>query len=169
LGGKLQKSQNIRLFSGQPLPRAARKDQDMKKQSTLMAGLAIVSLVLLLVGMKLPAAQPAAEAHAPEAKKMLRHVVLFKFKDGTTPEQIKQVEDAFRALPSKIKEIKGFEWGLNNSPENINQGFTHCFFLSFDSEKGREVYLPHPDHKAFGAVLRPYLDKVLVVDYWAAK
>ncbi len=110
-----------------------------------------------------------AEAHAPEAKKMLRHVVLFKFKDGTTPEQIKQVEEAFRALPSKIKEIKGFEWGLNNSPENINQGFTHCFFLSFDSEKGREVYLPHPDHKAFGAVLRPYLDKVLVVDYWAAK
>jgi len=98
--------------------------------------------------------------------KMLRHVVLFKFKDDATPEQVKQVEDAFRKLPSQIKEIKGFEWGTNNSPENLNQGLTHCFFLSFESEKERDAYLPHPAHKAFGAILRPYLDKVVVVDYW---
>lgn len=98
--------------------------------------------------------------------KMLRHVVLFKFKDEATPDQVKQVEDAFRKLPSQIKEIKGFEWGTNNSPENLNQGLTHCFFLSFESEKDRDTYLPHPAHKAFGAVLRPYLDKVVVVDYW---
>ena len=98
--------------------------------------------------------------------KMLRHVVLFKFKDSATPEQVKQVENAFLALPSKIKEIKGIEWGTNNSPENLNEGLTHCFFLSFNSEKDRDVYLPHPDHKAFGAILKPYLDKVVVVDYW---
>lgn len=99
--------------------------------------------------------------------KMLRHVVLFKFKDSATPEQVKQVENAFLALPSKIKEIKDIEWGTNNSPENLNEGLTHCFFLSFNSEKDRDVYLPHPAHKAFGAVLKPYLDKVVVVDYWA--
>ena len=98
--------------------------------------------------------------------KMLRHVVLFKFKDDATPAQIKQVEEAFKALPSQIKEIKGFEWGTNNSPENLNQGLTHCFFLSFNSEKDRDAYLPHPAHKAFGATLRPYLDKAVVVDYW---
>lgn len=98
--------------------------------------------------------------------KMLRHVVLFKFKDDATPEQVKQVEDAFRKLPTQIKEIKGLEWGTNNSPENLNQGLTHCFLLSFESEKDRDAYLPHPAHKAFGTVLRPYLDKVVVVDYW---
>ena len=65
-----------------------------------------------------------------------------------------------------IKEIKDFEWGTNNSPENLNAGLTHCFFLSFNSEKDRDVYLPHPAHKAFGAILKPYLDKVIVVDYW---
>ncbi|MFN8345039.1 MAG: Dabb family protein [Spirosomataceae bacterium] len=101
--------------------------------------------------------------------KVLRHVVLFKFKDGTTPEQAKLVEDAFRKLPTQIKEIKGFEWGTNNSPEGLAQGFTHCFFLTFHSEADRAVYLPHPDHKAFGKVLGPYLDKVLVVDYWTQK
>lgn len=102
-------------------------------------------------------------------QKVLRHVVLFKFKDGTPASDVKKVEDAFRALPSKIKEIKGFEWGTNNSPEGLSQGFTHCFFVTFNSEQDRAVYLPHPAHKAFGAVLQPYIDKVLVLDYWAAQ
>ncbi|MCE7044303.1 Dabb family protein [Dyadobacter sp. CY312] len=99
-------------------------------------------------------------------KKMLRHVVLFKFKDSATPAQVKEVEDAFRALPSKIKEVKGFEWGNENSPEGLSQGFTHIFFVTFNSEEDRAVYLPHPEHKAFVKVLEPHLDKVLVVDYW---
>ena len=116
-----------------------------------------------------PAMNPKKMIESPTAEKVLRHVVLFKFKDSATPAQIKQVEDAFRALPSKVKEIKGLEWGTNNSPENLAQGFTHCFFVTFASEKDRAAYLPHPDHQAFGKVLGPHLDKVLVVDYWAAK
>jgi len=102
----------------------------------------------------------------PAPKKMLRHVVLFKFKDSSSPAQVKEVEDAFRKLPSQIKEIKSLEWGTNNSPENLAQGFTHAFFVTFESEAAREVYLPHPAHKAFGKVLGPHLDKVLVIDYW---
>lgn len=99
-------------------------------------------------------------------KSKLRHVVLFKFKDGTSEADVQKVEAAFRALPTQIKQIVGYEWGLNNSPEGLNQGFTHCFFLTFNSEEDRAIYLPHPDHKAFGGVLGPHLDKVLVVDYW---
>ena len=98
---------------------------------------------------------------------LLRHVVLFKFKEGTTKAQMKKVEDAFSALPSKIEQIKGYEYGLNNSPEGLDKGFTHAFFLSFESEEDRAIYLPHPDHKAFGEVLTPYLEDVLVIDYWA--
>ncbi len=99
-------------------------------------------------------------------KKELRHVVMFKFKETASAEDIKKVEDAFRALPSQIKEIKGYEWGTNNSPEGLDQGFTHVFFLTFKSEEDRASYLPHPDHKAFGKILGPYLDKVMVLDYW---
>ena len=104
----------------------------------------------------------------PEGK-VLRHVVLFKFKDTATPEQVKQVEDAFRALPGKIELIRGFEWGTNVSPENLSQGYTHCFFLTFASDKDRDAYLVHPAHKEFGKLLGPYLDKVTVVDFWAQK
>lgn len=99
----------------------------------------------------------------------LRHVVLFKFKDDAKPADVKKVEDAFRALSGKIKTIKAFEWGTNVSPENLNQGLTHCFFVTFASDKDRDDYLVHPDHKAFVEILRPVLDKATVVDYWAKK
>ena len=122
----------------------------------------LLAIIIILFG-SIMTSQAQKKHHA---QKQLRHVVMFKFKDGTTPEDIKKVEEAFKALPSKIKEIKGFEWGTNNSPENLSQGFTHCFFLTFNSEADRATYLPHPDHKAFGAVLTPFLDKVLVLDYW---
>lgn len=104
---------------------------------------------------------------ADPPKKMLRHVVLFKFKNGTTPEQLKEITDTFAGLPAKIDTIKAFEWGTDVSVENKADGFTHCFLVTFEDEKGREVYLPHPAHKAFVAIAGPKIEKVLVVDYWA--
>lgn len=111
----------------------------------------------------------SSTASAADQTGVYRHVVLFKFKDTATPDQVKQVEDAFRELPSKIDTITGYEWGTNVSPEGKNDGFTHCFFLTFKDKAGLDVYLPHPAHKAFGAQLRPILDKVCVVDYVASK
>ena len=107
------------------------------------------------------------QSQTPETPARLKHVVLFKFKDDATPSNVKKVEDAFRALPGKINTVKDFEWGINNSPEGLNQGFTHCFLVTFDDDKGRQTYLVHPDHLAFVEVLKPYLDKALVIDYLA--
>ena len=98
-----------------------------------------------------------------------RHAVFFKFKDSATPAQIKEIEDGFRALPSKIDVVTGFEWGTNVSPENLNDGFTHCFFVTFKDKAGIEIYIPHPAHKAFVDLLKPQLDKVFVLDYVAQK
>jgi hypothetical protein len=123
--------------------------------------------LLIFLGAIIPVLR--AQNSKETAGKLLRHVVLLKFKETSTAEDIKNVEAAFKKLPAKIKSIHGFEWGINNSPENLNQEFTHCFFVTFKSEKGRQQYLPHPDHKAFVGVLTPHLDKVLVVDYWTRK
>jgi Stress responsive A/B Barrel Domain len=97
----------------------------------------------------------------------LRHVVLFKFKDSATPEQVRAIEDSFRALPSKVQEIAAFEWGRDVSTEGKTDGFTHCFMVGFKNAQGRDAYLPHPAHKKFVELLKPSLDKVLVVDYIA--
>ena len=126
--------------------------------------------VILAVGFISPEINHNQQTHIYDMNKeqdsVLRHVVLFKFKEGTSTSDIKKVETAFAELPSKIPQIISYEWGLNNSPEGLEKGFTHCFLLTFKSEEDRSVYLPHPDHKAFGKVLGPYLDDVLVIDYW---
>lgn len=104
---------------------------------------------------------------AQDAKKgKLLHVVSFKFKESASKEQIKGVEDAFRDLKKKISEIKDYKWGTNVSPEKHDKGFTHGFILTFNSEKDRDAYLVHPDHKAFGKIVGPVLADVFVIDFW---
>lgn len=105
-------------------------------------------------------------AQTPDNGKLLRHVVMFKFSDKATPAGIQKIEAAFAALPQKIKQIKGFEWGTNSSPEKLNQGLTHCFILSFASDKDRDAYLVHPAHTDFGKSLGSDVEKVTVIDFW---
>ena len=105
--------------------------------------------------------------NAQQEKKELRHVVMFGWKAGADSAAINRVVMAFKALPGKIKTIKRFEWGINNSPENLNQGLTYCFLVTFASEKDRNDYIVNPDHKAFTQLLPAIMEKVTVVDYWA--
>jgi len=97
----------------------------------------------------------------------LLHVVSFKFKSATAPADIKKVEEDFRGLKAKIPQIANLEWGTNVSKENHNKGFTHCFVVTFKSEKDRDTYITHPDHKAFAKALGPVLEDVFVIDFWA--
>lgn len=111
----------------------------------------------------------STEAAAKKKKKpnRLRHVVCFAYKEGTSKADINKINKAFRALKNKIDGITAFEMGENNSPEGLNDGFTHCYLVTFDSEESRKAYLPHPAHKEFVALLKPHLEKVFVIDYWA--
>lgn len=93
------------------------------------------------------------------------HVVHFKFKKEATPEQIKKVETEFAALKGKISEIQTLVAGTDISPEKLSDGFTHCWIVTFKDEKARDAYLVHKDHKAFVDVLKPILEKPLVVDF----
>lgn len=100
----------------------------------------------------------------------LRHVVIFKFKETSSKASVDSVVKSFMGLAKKIPVIKSMEWGLNDSPENFHQGFTHCFVLTFSNKKDRdEVYQKHPAHMEFQKVLGPHMEKVFVVDYNAEK
>ena len=103
---------------------------------------------------------------AMSKERVLRHVVSFKFKEDASDCQVQEIEKAFVALKDKIPGILDLEWGINNSPEGLEKGFTHCFIVTFKDEKAREVYLPHPDHKAFVSILKPILADVYVIDFW---
>ncbi|MFN7118917.1 MAG: Dabb family protein [Saprospiraceae bacterium] len=102
----------------------------------------------------------------PENEKLLRHVVIFKFKDSSSPQDVQKVADTFADLKNKIPQIADFEWGINMSKEKLDQGFTHCFILTFKSEQDADAYQEHPAHRQFQQVLGPHMEKVFVVDYW---
>src|SRR5690242_7737269 len=97
--------------------------------------------------------------------KVLRHVVLLGFKATTTPAQVREIEQAFAALPSQMDFIRDFEWGTDVSVENLSKGYTHCFFVTIASEADRNTYLPHPAHQTFVALVGPHIEQVLVLDY----
>jgi len=109
------------------------------------------------------------QAHAAdkETKKTLYHVVSLKFKPEATPEQIKAIETAFAELKTKVPGVVTLAGGTDVSPEKKSKGFTHCFVLTFASDKDRDAYAVHPAHKAFGAMLGPIIADVMVVDFWA--
>ncbi len=102
-----------------------------------------------------------------DQKGPVRHVVVFKYKADATEAQIAEITTAFRALKGKIPGITAFEHGINNSPEGLNQGFTHVYVLTFTDAAARDAYLPHPEHDKFGALLRGsgIFDGAFVVDY----
>lgn len=122
---------------------------------------------ILCIAFLISLASVCIAAESSKGTGKLRHVVAFKFKESASEADIKKVVESFRALKKTIPQIKGFEYGMNNSPEGFNKGTTHAFILTFDSEKGRDEYLVHPEHKKFGEGLGPVLADVFVIDFWA--
>jgi hypothetical protein len=122
------------------------------------------SFVLLMVSILMPTSLEAQ-------KEPVRHVVVFKYKPGTSEAEIQQVTQAFRELKTKIPGITAFEDGVNNSPEKKNLGFTHVYLLTFENVAARDAYLPHPEHKKFGELLGKLgvVEDAFVVDYVPGK
>lgn len=122
------------------------------------------NLYLLLAGIMTMA---TFAAFTVSKKGEVRHIVVFKYKASATPEQINEISTAFKALKDKIPGIVSYEHGVNNSPENLNKGFTHVYQLTFKDVAARDAYLPHPEHKNFGALLGRLgvLEEPFVVDY----
>ena len=97
---------------------------------------------------------------------MIQHIVLLKLKPDATAEQKAALLDGLIALKKKIPGIESVSGGDDNSPEGKQHRFDWGFVMTFADADARDVYLPHPDHKALGQeLLRPIVDDVLVLDY----
>lgn len=96
---------------------------------------------------------------------MIRHILLIKFKKTAEAFQIEELRELFEMMPNKINGVLSVEWGLNDSPENLNQDFTHSVVMTFANEQGRQEYLTHPEHDALKEVFEPLLEDIIVFDY----
>ena len=96
-----------------------------------------------------PSSAPAQEKAVAKAAATApyHHIVLFKFKDDAPAGKVQEIVAAFKALKTKLPAVQSLDWGTNISPENLNQGFTHCFTLTFASkealEKGYQIGRAH--------------------------
>ncbi|XP_057421501.1 stress-response A/B barrel domain-containing protein HS1-like [Lotus japonicus] len=100
-----------------------------------------------------------------EAKGVVKHVALTKFKDDITPERIEELTKAYANLLNVIPSMKSFHWGKDVSAENLHQGFTHVFESTFESMEGVAEYVAHPAHVEYANLLIPCLEKFVIIDY----
>ncbi len=127
----------------------------------------LLAAVFLCGGFAMTWAGRATARAGEKPGQVLRHIVLYKFKDDATPAEVQDVVDTFAALPKKIDGIVAFEHGTNVSPEGKSDGLTHVFVVSFANEQARDAYLTHPAHQAYVNVVKDRREKVVVFDYWA--
>ena len=76
----------------------------------------------------------------------LRHIVTLTFRDDTTDDQIHEIVEALRRLPSQIDEIERYDVGTD---AELAEGNAHLGIVAdFGSVEGYEVYRDHPAHQA---------------------
>jgi hypothetical protein len=95
----------------------------------------------------------------------VKHIALFKFKEGTAQEYTDQVLDQLLELSESIDGIEDYVSGINNSPEGLNQGFTHGFVMTFRDAAARDAYVAHPDHERFKTGILPSMETVAIFDF----
>ena len=95
----------------------------------------------------------------------IKHIALIKFKDSTTPEQIEQVFEQIMDLSEAVPGVEDYVSGANNSPEGLNDGFTHGFVMTFTDAAARDAYLPHAEHERVKTAVLPYVERVVVFDF----
>ena len=95
----------------------------------------------------------------------IKHYGVFQFKDGVTPEQIDECFAEMKGMVGKIPGLLEVIHGPYDSPEGLNEGFTHGFIMSFESAEARDAYLPHPEHERVKDIVVPRLERVIVFDF----
>ncbi|WP_432542932.1 Dabb family protein [Kineococcus sp. SYSU DK002] len=129
------------------------------------------------------------EPHAPELDVatitargfrpgLVRHVVLFRYRDEVGAEQRQEVLTRFRALAASPRDgepyVVSLEAGEQTSPEGAGGGFEHGIVVTFASEGDRNYYVGDPvapdpahhdpEHARFKEFVGPLLADVLVFD-----
>ena len=78
----------------------------------------------------------------------VKHIVLLKFKEGTTEEQTAKFFDDLLDLSESVPGIDDYVSGTNCSAEGLNQGMTHGFIMTFTDRRGpRRLYGPSRTRK----------------------
>ena len=95
----------------------------------------------------------------------IKHYGVFKFKEGVSDGEIDECFAEMKGMVGKIPGLLDMHHGTYDSPEGLNDGFTHGFIMTFDCAESRDKYLPHPEHERVKEIVVPRLARVIVFDF----
>ncbi len=95
----------------------------------------------------------------------IKHIALFKFKEGTTEDQVQKTFDDLIELSENVPGVEDYVAGANNSPEGLNKGYTHGFVMTFTDATARDAYLPNPEHERVKTNVLPLIEDVIILDF----
>lgn len=97
---------------------------------------------------------------------MIRHVVMWKFKDcaegKSKQENMEWVREHLYALCPIIPEIKKMEIGLDITGSDMSMDL--MLLTEFDSVETMKVYAGHPEHLKVSAYVRKVIEQRVVLD-----
>lgn len=95
---------------------------------------------------------------------MFRHVVLLRWKDGTTADELAHLESGLAELPALIPEIRNYQFGAD---AKVNDGtFDLAIVADFDDVDAYLVYRDHPAHVAvITDRVRPIVEERVAVQH----
>ena len=98
---------------------------------------------------------------------MIKHIVLFRFKDfaegADKAENIKSLKSRLEALEDIIDEIKFFEVGINFDNSDVAYDLALC--SEFESKEDLYSYQKHPEHAKVVDFVKKVCENRIVVDY----
>lgn len=78
---------------------------------------------------------------------MIKHIVLFQFKDDVEPNEIDAVFKHFTALQRDTPAIKSYTYGRYNGCATMpNHCFNYGFEMEFANVEDRNQYMEDPNH-----------------------
>jgi 2,3-dihydroxy-p-cumate/2,3-dihydroxybenzoate 3,4-dioxygenase len=95
---------------------------------------------------------------------VVRHVVLFRFREDASAEQRRAVLDGISSLPDRFPALERFQQGENVSRRDDR--FTHGFVAEVATRADLEAYLDSEGHEHFVATLfRPAVEERAIVSF----
>lgn len=79
---------------------------------------------------------------------MIKHLVLFKLKEGFTPEtpQVQEVTSDMAAIGKKLPMVKEWIFGPDTTHRPIS--YDYALITSVENREDLQAYIQHPEHQA---------------------
>jgi hypothetical protein len=96
---------------------------------------------------------------------MIKHILLYKFKENASPEAIKALADQFLECKARLPVLRKVEHGPNAAEKkDLGRGFNYCFLLTFEDMAGVHQYIRSEQHDRIVNSEKPISEGLLVFD-----